>query len=564
MRLRVLIPLVLLLISVTAQVRFIKAPAISSDGAGVITELEVEVRDGRGRILVTTEPLVGVDTQNSEKTAVHVAQNYTGINLDDKDIIFTFFADVNLVDGPSAGAGMATATIAALTNKTLNPKVMITGAINPDGTIGTVGGILRKAKVVADAGATTFLIPKGQRIQTEQVKRVQTPGPGVYIETIEPVTIDITTYTQQWGLNIIEVDNVADAITYMTGDNQTITQARKLPWKSLDKVAGDDTMRKLAEREIARAKNMDINTTLAESMFDEKYYYTAANEAFQQVIESRSKLDANKLREELQNRMAQLSPKIAITNTTTYHEPDLEWIAAAQQRFVQASGVIDAETSGELAAGIEWLDLTEFCLEQIHNQGPEVDVAQIRRKLGDAVTDASSKTMVAQALGEIRARNSLDLAVKAAQEGYYLGALNLAADASAISDAYSNLDPYIELDKYLDLQVSGSWAESYMDHARYTRYLAQNGTRDQAIEALYYSQRAFRYSSLYTYVSVPVFEMPENNTAQQPPSASGNRYLWAIAGAYILSLFAIYESKRTQPSIDRAGIERIRQRLRRM
>ncbi len=45
----------------------------------------------------------------------------------------------------------------------VNPKVMMTGMINPDGTIGPVGGILEKASAAASVGAKLFLIPPRAR-----------------------------------------------------------------------------------------------------------------------------------------------------------------------------------------------------------------------------------------------------------------------------------------------------------------------------------------------------------------------------------------------------------------
>lgn len=67
------------------------------------------------------------------------------------------------IDGPSAGALMTVAVLAALHGDTVDPTVTMTGTINPDGTIGPVGGIPHKLEGAAAAGKKTVLVPGGQR-----------------------------------------------------------------------------------------------------------------------------------------------------------------------------------------------------------------------------------------------------------------------------------------------------------------------------------------------------------------------------------------------------------------
>ncbi len=45
----------------------------------------------------------------------------------------------------------------------------MTGMINPDGSIGPIGGILQKIDAAYSVGATRFLLPKGQMTYTEMV-----------------------------------------------------------------------------------------------------------------------------------------------------------------------------------------------------------------------------------------------------------------------------------------------------------------------------------------------------------------------------------------------------------
>lgn len=193
----------------------ISMPAVDQEGNGVVTTLSVQIIPGYGRILTNIDRLLfWVDTQNSIRTARTVASEITGVDLSQYDIIYTIKANASVIEGPSAGAALTIATIAAVQNREINPKVMITGSINHDGTIGPVGEILPKARAAKELGAEKFLIPMLQGVQVvyktekycEQIGMTQ-------ICTIEtkPVTLDIANET---GIEVIEVKDIKEALEY--------------------------------------------------------------------------------------------------------------------------------------------------------------------------------------------------------------------------------------------------------------------------------------------------------------------------------------------------------------
>ena len=67
------------------------------------------------------------------------------------------------IDGASAGALMTAAVLAGYLGDTIDPTVTMTGTMNPDGTIGPVGGIPQKLEGAAAAGKKIVLVPGGQR-----------------------------------------------------------------------------------------------------------------------------------------------------------------------------------------------------------------------------------------------------------------------------------------------------------------------------------------------------------------------------------------------------------------
>jgi uncharacterized protein len=190
-------------------------PAVDDEGNGVTTLLTVQIIPGQGRVLANIDKLLfWTDTQNSIRTSSKVASNITGIDLSGYDIIYTIRTNATAVEGPSAGTALTIATIAALEKRTINPKVMITGAINHDGTIGPVGQILSKALTAKEAGADIFLVPllQAQEVTYETTRYCEQIGPAQICTTERvPTKINIS---EESGINVVEVENIQGALEY--------------------------------------------------------------------------------------------------------------------------------------------------------------------------------------------------------------------------------------------------------------------------------------------------------------------------------------------------------------
>ncbi|MEM5829944.1 MAG: S16 family serine protease [Candidatus Aenigmatarchaeota archaeon] len=189
--------------------------AIDENGNGAVTKLIVEIKNGTGKVLVNIENLLfWVDTQNSIRTAKNLAEKITKINTSNLDIIYTIEVNASLVGGPSAGAAITIATIAALTQKQVNKDVVITGTIDENGNIGEVGGIKEKCKAAKDYGAKICLVPKGQSKEIEFIPKRSCTQIGnfeVCRITYEIKEIDIS---KEIGISVIEVSNIYEAMKY--------------------------------------------------------------------------------------------------------------------------------------------------------------------------------------------------------------------------------------------------------------------------------------------------------------------------------------------------------------
>ncbi|WP_456365441.1 S16 family serine protease [Thermococcus sp.] len=199
----------------------LKAPAVSKtpDGrlVGVATQFVVTVAPGNGHVYIETWPLSQVDMQASARLAAQMAGKVTGKDMSKYDVFIQVRADAPIIGGPSAGGTMTVGIIAALEGWKINPNVMMTGMINPDGTIGPVGGILEKAGAAASVGAKLFLIPQGQRIQVVQETSKRTIG-GIVQITTRSKKVDVVEYAKErWGLQVKEVSDIYEAVYYFTG-----------------------------------------------------------------------------------------------------------------------------------------------------------------------------------------------------------------------------------------------------------------------------------------------------------------------------------------------------------
>ena len=72
--------------------------------------------------------------------------------------------DTAKVSGPSAGLAFTLAIIDSLTpgNLTGGKKVAITGEIEPDGSVGPVGGVEQKTVAARQNGAKLMIVPVGE------------------------------------------------------------------------------------------------------------------------------------------------------------------------------------------------------------------------------------------------------------------------------------------------------------------------------------------------------------------------------------------------------------------
>ena len=159
-----------------------------------------------------------MDFQTSARTAVMIAQKYTNFDLSKKDVIFSISSgnqqELQAVDGGSAGGAMTVLLISDISGKPINSKVLMTGTIEDDGSIGKIGGVSEKADAAGKYGAKIFLVPAGQAITQVQSCDEKRAGSFVYrtCTSQDQLLSDLT--EKEFGMKVIEINSISDALSY--------------------------------------------------------------------------------------------------------------------------------------------------------------------------------------------------------------------------------------------------------------------------------------------------------------------------------------------------------------
>jgi uncharacterized protein len=220
--------------------------AVSSSGEGVMGSLTVKVKPGSGLIFVSVNPAVEVDVQGAARIAVLAASIVGGFNPLAYDYYFMLDSPAITVGGPSAGAAMALAVLLAVKGLECGGGYVVTGMINPDTTIGPVGGLKEKLEAAAASGAKTFIVPLGQSKYTYYERVLVRRGPFTFI-TVRPETVDLKSYGRELGVAVVEVGSLSNLYSMVTGERITYANG------SLGDISG---LREVAARVLGEAESL--------------------------------------------------------------------------------------------------------------------------------------------------------------------------------------------------------------------------------------------------------------------------------------------------------------------
>lgn len=157
---------------------------------------EVQFNEGSRALGRFKGAAVSEDWKEAARVAVQAAAQAVGEDPRMWLVTMKNASDAYLTDGPSASAALAVAFAAAFRKAPILPGVVLTGAMNPDGHISSVGGIPEKIQGAASAGFSTILIPEGQTTTPQW---------------------DIRPLAESLRITVIEVHTLGEAFEKMTG-----------------------------------------------------------------------------------------------------------------------------------------------------------------------------------------------------------------------------------------------------------------------------------------------------------------------------------------------------------
>ncbi len=199
---------------------------VKEDGfEGSPADVQLEIKQGSGRVFLETIPLSKVDTQISTRFAKEMACKFAETDCESYDFFYTIKSPAGIVGGPSAGGAISALTVAMLLELPVDQEAAMTGTINSGELIGPVGSLKAKIDAAKEAGIKKVLIPA---VQTVQQKDNET---------------DITEYGRELGVEVVPVSTLSESVTQLTGKEFTEEKVEiNIPesyTETMEKVAGE-------------------------------------------------------------------------------------------------------------------------------------------------------------------------------------------------------------------------------------------------------------------------------------------------------------------------------------
>ncbi len=208
--------------TVSVDSMWVKLGPPASGGSSPVNLTIAPNPDGKVRVGMYEEFSGGLGPQWRAGVWLSAFLASTTINKDLTDFKFTAEAGGN-VDGASASGLMTAGYLAALTDVAIDPLATMTGIINPDGTIGPVGGIPHKFAGSIEKGKKKLGYPIGMRFMQD-------------MNTGE--NVDLVKLARDGGAEAVEVSDIYGAYELMTGKKL----ARQVPVEEREMELEDDVI----------------------------------------------------------------------------------------------------------------------------------------------------------------------------------------------------------------------------------------------------------------------------------------------------------------------------------
>lgn len=468
---------------------------------GILLSAKVVVMNGTGHVFVDTDSYTQIDLQGSARLAAMVASDVLGVDQRRYDFYYMIDMSSPIIGGPSAGGALTIATIAAINNWTLKPGVIMTGMINPDGSIGPVGGIPFKLKAAAAENTTLFLIPEGQSNVT--IKKTITRKRGAFITPEEKEeNVDVVEIGKKFNVTVKEVSTIQEVVLAFTGQDISkpaykgaILTPRYLNLleplaTNLKKESAD-----MYEETAAMPKNQFSEQAKeiikqADKMYDDKKYYASTSLYFNSMINMRFVLwlDGYRKASDQGGYLTELVDKVEkqiqlsendLENFKSYGINDIGAVGAAESRITSARAKLDEAVKlkepdkkiSSLAFANERARTAQWWLTLATPDGKVVPEDVLKDRAGWYLSQAQSiSTYTLTLLSEsahpdvINDADDILNAQKELQRGYYSGAIFDSLQATMKSSTTIGL--FGQVDSSKKIEQSTDAAKAAINEAR--------------------------------------------------------------------------------------------------
>ena len=561
----------------------IKLLAVYQEGdifKGSAADVQLEIKDGEGRVFLETVPLSKMDTQISTRFAKEMACKAAQMDCSNHDFFYTIRSTAGIVGGPSAGGAIAALTFAMLEDLDVDQNAAMTGTINSGGLIGPIGSLKEKLDAAKEAGIQKVLIPE------------------VQAEIKEDNKTDMLTYGKNIGVDAVPVGTIEDAVRELTGksfEQEDKEIAVPETYKSIMKEVSENLCKRADELNsqidffnMTNKKSINLEsvksqlelqnlTEKGKEAFDEENYYSAASYCFGADVKANIILhDINNLTKEARDtEAAEMMQKITDFDNITERRDkktitDLQTYMIVKERILQAKQMLATGKNDSTSLGYseERLNSGEVWSKFFDNEGDtyNLDDAALQKSCTEIVAEVDERFQYLNLffpglLSDLK--NNLITAHEYSNTGNYALCIYIASRTKADANVLVTLLGVKEelLDKLLNQKLTAAkraitrqidngifpiMAYSYYEYSLSLK-------EDNKYAAFLYSEYALELSNIDIY-----FEKEKNTTDAEKLKAALKQYIptvmliWGLILGYLLAL--ILRRNKTQKKEARTKI----------
>ncbi|MEM3361713.1 MAG: S16 family serine protease [Candidatus Anstonellaceae archaeon] len=479
-------------------------PAVINPSSSQIVKITLKTTYGNGNIYVSISPPVGILAQQSISRAINYAFS-SEANLSKCDVLVNFdkLENSSLVEGPSASLAIALATKAILNNLSYPDSVIVTGEIFSNGVVGPVGGIIDKIKAAQKENKTKIITPTlyfyerlllssfEKNITVIEVKNFEEAYNYLFLnlsyspsESIPSVIIPTQLQARRSNSNEKEFESIARSISKKLED--TINSYSNLFKKSPQLESYLDYFK----------QRIELNNFL----ISKGYFYSAANNAFLDLMDAKLLKQASNLNPNLQEEFIELISCLENFKEVQLTKENFEFAAGAEARYIWAktkyqnlknasSSISSIEEKylilREIYSAQSWclasLDLIKKAKEASYKSNTPLNTSLMEKAIKENITLLSSllensQIEIYQDLQE--AKVHLNYAKAALEEKKYAGAMfDLAYALSVINFAKEKTQKDEQILKNIESLSSksyfGFWANLYHSQGQYLYFISK-------------------------------------------------------------------------------------------